>query len=40
MSDPTALNIPVTQALTSQMLLGLLPSAPKSRSYRINVSSK
>ena len=38
MSDPTALNIPVTQALTSQMLLGLLPSAPKSRSYRLSVA--
>lgn len=38
MSDPSALNIPVHQALTSDMLLGLKPSAPKSRSYRISIA--
>lgn len=38
MSDPSAMNIPVHTALTSDMLLGLKPSAPKSRSYRISVA--
>jgi hypothetical protein len=38
MSDPSAIQIPVGQALTSDMLLGLKPSAPKSRSYRLNVA--
>ena len=38
MSDPSALHIPVHQALTSDMLLGLKPSAPKSRSYRISIA--
>jgi hypothetical protein len=38
MSDPSALNIPINQALTSDMLLGLKPSAPKSRSYRISIA--
>jgi len=38
MSDPTAIQIPVQTSLTSDMLLGLKPSAPKSRSYRINVA--
>ena len=38
MSDPSALNIPTNQALTSDMLYGLKPSAPKSRSYRLNIS--
>ena len=38
MSDPTAMNIPISQALTSDMLLGLKPSAPKSRSYRISIA--
>ena len=37
MSDPSAMNIPLHQALTSDMLLGLKPSAPKSRSYRLSV---
>ena len=37
MSDPSAIQLPVNQALTSDMLLGLKPSAPKSRSYRISV---
>ena len=38
MSDPSAIQLPVHQALTSDMMLGLKPSAPKSRSYRINVA--
>ena len=38
MSDPSALQVPVSQALTSDMLLGLKPSAPKSRSYRISIA--
>lgn len=38
MSDPNAMNIPISQALTSDMLLGLKPSAPKSRSYRISIA--
>ena len=38
MSDPSAIQLPVSQALTSDMLLGLKPSAPKSRSYRLNVA--
>ena len=38
MSDPNAILLPVHTALTSQMMLGLLPSAPRSRSYRINVA--
>ncbi len=38
MSDPAALQVPVSQALTSDMLLGLKPSAPKSRSYRISIA--
>ena len=36
MSDPNAILLPIHQALTSDMLLGLKPSAPKSRSYRIS----
>eukprot|EP01041_Mallomonas_annulata_P015937 gene15937-33554_t len=38
MSDPSAIQIPIGTALTSDMLLGLKPSAPKSRSYRINIA--
>ena len=38
MSDPNAILLPVHQALTSDMMLGLKPSAPKSRSYRISVA--
>ena len=42
MSDPSSINNhmsdPIGQALTSDMLYGLKPSAPKSRFYRINVS--
>ena len=38
MSDPSALNIPINQALTSDMLLGLKPCAPKSRIYRISIA--
>ena len=36
MSDPNAILLPIHQALTSDMLLVLKPSAPKSRSYRIS----
>ena len=38
MTDPSALNIPINQALTSDMLYGLKPCAPKSRSYRISIA--
>lgn len=38
MSEPSAINLPLGQALTSDMLYGLKPSAPKSRSYRISVA--
>ena len=38
MSDPSAIQLPIGQALTSDMLLGLKPSAPKSRSYKINIA--
>jgi hypothetical protein len=38
MSDPSAINLPVSQALTSDLLYGLKPSAPKSRSYRMNIA--
>jgi hypothetical protein len=38
MSDPSAINIPVNTALTSDLLYGLKPSAPKSRSYRISIA--
>ena len=38
MSDPSSLNIPIHTALTSDMMLGLKPSAPRSRSYRINIA--
>ena len=37
MSDPSAIQVPVHQALTSDMLLGLKPSAPKTRTYRQNI---
>ena len=35
MSDPSAILLPVHQALTSDMMLGLKPSAPKSRWTRL-----
>ena len=38
MSDPSAINLPIHTALTSDMMLGLKPSAPKSRSYRISIA--
>ena len=38
MSDPSAIQLPIGQALTSDMLLGLKPSAPRSRSYKINIA--
>jgi hypothetical protein len=37
MSDPSQINLPIHTALTSDMMLGLKPSAPKSRSYRLSV---
>ena len=37
MTDPSAINIPTHQALSSDMLLGLKPSCPKSRVFRMNV---
>jgi len=38
MSDPAAIQIPVQTGVTSDLLIGLKPSAPKSRSYRISVA--
>ena len=38
MSDPSQINLPIHTALTSDMMLGLKPSAPKSRSYRLSVA--
>jgi len=38
MSEPSSMNMNLPQALTSDMLLGLKPSAPKSRSYRLSVA--
>jgi hypothetical protein len=38
MSDPSQIHLPIHQALTSDMMLGLKPSAPKSRSYRLSVA--
>lgn len=37
MSDPSAIQIPISTAVSSDLLLGLKPSAPKSRSYRISI---
>ena len=37
MTDSSTLNLPLGIALTSDMQLGLKPSAPKSRSYRISL---
>lgn len=37
MSDASQLHIPMHTALTSDMMLGLKPSAPRSRSYRLSV---
>lgn len=37
MSDPSQINVPIHMALTSDMNLGLKPSAPKSRSYRLSI---
>ena len=39
MTDPSAIQVPTHQALTSDMLLGLKPSCPKSRVFRINCPS-
>ena len=38
MSDNSGLNIGVSQALTGDMMLGLKPSAPRSRAYRVSVA--
>ena len=38
MSDPSAIQIPVQTGILSDLLLGLKPSAPKSRSYRISIA--
>jgi hypothetical protein len=38
MSNSLAENLPMQKALTSDMLLGLKTYAPKSRSYRVNIS--
>ena len=38
MSDSSQLHIPMHTALTSDMMLGLKPSAPRSRSYRLSVA--
>ena len=38
MSDSSSLNIPLHTALTGDMQLGLKPSAPRSRSYRLSVA--
>jgi hypothetical protein len=38
MSDPQAINVPISQALTSDMMLGLKPCAPKSRSARVSIA--
>lgn len=36
MSDPSGIQVPVTTSLTSDMALGLKPSAPRSRTQRIS----
>jgi hypothetical protein len=38
MSDPSAIQVPVQTAVTSDMALGLKPACPKSRVYRQNIS--
>lgn len=38
MSDPSQINVPIQTALTSDMMLGLKPAAPRSRSYRLSVA--
>lgn len=37
-TDSSQFQVPVHTALTSDMMLGLKPSAPKSRSYRVNIT--
>ena len=37
MSDPNSFNINMSEALTSSMILGLKPAAPRSRSYRASI---
>jgi hypothetical protein len=36
MTDSSGFNLPLDQAITSDMMIGLKPSAPRSRSYRIS----
>ena len=38
MTDNSGLNIGVAQALTGDMMLGLKPSAPRSRAYRVSIA--
>ena len=38
MSSSTEMSIPTHEALTADMMLGLKPSCPNSRSYRVNIS--
>jgi hypothetical protein len=38
MSDASQINVPINTALTSDMMLGLKPAAPRSRSYRLSVA--
>ena len=37
MTDTTGLQVPLNKSLTSDMMLGLKPAAPKSRSYRMSL---
>jgi hypothetical protein len=37
MTDPSGMQIPLNKSLTSDMMLGLKPTAPKSRSYRLSL---
>ena len=38
MSDPSQINVPISVGITSDMMLGLKPAAPRSRSYRLSVA--
>jgi len=38
MTDTSGLEIPLRKSLTSDMMYGLKPSAPKSRSYRLSLA--
>ena len=37
MTDTSNFQVPLGKSLTSDMMYGLKPSAPKSRSYRMNI---